>query len=154
MTQLIREQFLPISIEEAWQFFSAPANLNLITPPNMHFKVTCELPDAVREGLIITYKVAPLLGIPLNWRTRITEVNQPFKFADVQEKGPYKFWKHEHYFQPADGGVLMKDVVSYEIGKSIFGKIAGWLFVHNRVKEIFEYRRKILINLFPVKTPQ
>ena len=57
------EQVLPIDLEEAWAFFSNPANLNEITPPEMAFDVTSELPDAMYPGLIVTYRVRPLLGI-------------------------------------------------------------------------------------------
>ena len=42
------EQFLPISLDEAWDFFSAPQNLNEITPPEMKFEIlTKEIPVRV-----------------------------------------------------------------------------------------------------------
>lgn len=43
----------------------------------------------------------------------------------------------------------MTDILHYDIGKSIFGKIAGWLFVNRKVQNIFEYRKKILDQRFP-----
>ena len=39
------EQTFPIDLEAAWAFFSNPANLNEITPPEMAFDVTSDLPD-------------------------------------------------------------------------------------------------------------
>jgi ligand-binding SRPBCC domain-containing protein len=150
MKQLISEQFLPISIEEAWSFFSNPANLNEITPESMSFKILTELPDKVHEGLVIKYTVSPMLNIPLTWVTRINMVNEPFCFMDEQLKGPYKIWKHEHHFKAVDGGVMMKDILNYDIGKGFLGKIAGSLFVHNKVKGIFTYRKAKLEKLFGV----
>ncbi len=147
--QLIREQFLRITIEEAWAFFSSPANLNVITPSGVHFRITCEMPAEIREGLIITYKVSPFLRIPLNWHTQILEVEKPFKFSDRQIKGPYKFWHHEHQFKAVDGGVIVKDIVQYDIGKGVIGTIAGWLFVHRQVRNIFRFRKAKLEQLFP-----
>ena len=35
-------QFLPVSITDAWDFFSNPANLKTITPPYMGFDITSE----------------------------------------------------------------------------------------------------------------
>ncbi len=150
MTQLISEQFLPISIEEAWSFFSNPVNLNEITPESMSFKILTELPDKVYEGLIIKYTVSPMLNIPLTWVTRINMVNEPYCFMDEQLKGPYKIWKHEHHFKSVDGGVMMKDILNYDIGKGFLGSIAGFLFVHKKVKGIFTYRKAKLEKLFGV----
>ena len=57
-------QNLPISLEEAWTFFSNPNNLKTITPDYMGFDfVSKDLPDNMYEGMIIRYKVSPLLGI-------------------------------------------------------------------------------------------
>jgi len=142
------EQFLPVTIEKAWEFFSNPKNLNEITPENMSFKILTELPTKVHEGLLIKYKVSPLLNIPMNWVTRICKVDEPNLFMDEQLEGPYKVWKHEHHFKKVDDGVLMTDIVTYDIGKGFLGDIAGWLFVHARVEGIFTYRKTKLEQLF------
>lgn len=148
ITRLVQEQFLPVTIEQAWDFFSNPKNLDEITPAAMSFHIISDLPDKVYEGLIIKYKIKPMLNIPVTWITRISMVNAPFCFMDEQLKGPYKVWKHEHHFKSVDGGVLMTDILNYDIGKGIIGSIAGKLFVHKKVKEIFEFRRKKLEELF------
>lgn len=145
------EQFLTISLQEAWDFFSAPKNLDLITPEDMAFRLTSEPPERIYEGLLITYKVSPVLRIPLGWVTKITEVKEPYYFVDEQLKGPYKMWRHEHHFEEAPGGVLMRDIVRYSAGKSILGKIAERTFVDKRVRAIFAFRKKKLEELFPVK---
>src|SRR5690606_6783919 len=93
-----------------------PSNLKKITPAYMNFTVTSgDLPGEIFPGQIITYKVSPLLGIPLNWETEITEVKPLEYFTDNQKKGPYKLWKHTHLFEEKDGKVLMKDIVKYEL---------------------------------------
>ncbi len=148
MQKLYREQDLPISAEEAWDFFSDPANLNEITPPDMLFEVTSTLPDRIYEGLIITYRIRPVLRIPMHWRTEITEVREGRYFVDEQRKGPYRAWRHEHHFEPIAGGVRMKDLLQYDIGKSVLGAVAGKLFVHRRVRDIFDYRYETLRQRF------
>ena len=97
--KLIRKQKLHISIDEAWEFFSSPNNLELITPDNMGFNIISEqpIPDMF-QGQTIEYKVSPVLSIPLYWKTKITEVIKNESFTDMQIKGPYKFWRHVHKF--------------------------------------------------------
>ncbi len=96
------------------------------------------------KGLIITYRIKPLMNIPLNWVTEITQIEERSYFVDEQRKGPYKIWHHEHHFKTVEGGVLMTDILYYDIGKWILGWIAGKLFVHKKVRNIFEYRQKML----------
>jgi ligand-binding SRPBCC domain-containing protein len=151
MPQLKQEQFLPIPIQQAWDFFATPVNLDAITPTAMKFKTTSELPNKIYEGLIITYKLKPMLNMTVNWVTEITHVREPYYFADEQRKGPYAIWHHEHHFQEAPGGVIMTDILYYHIGKSFFGWLAGRLFVHRKVKEIFDYRYKVLETHFKKK---
>jgi ligand-binding SRPBCC domain-containing protein len=142
-------QLLPVSLEEAWAFFSSPANLNDITPETMSFRVLSELPEKIYPGLIINYKVAPVFRIPLNWTTEITHVSEGVYFVDEQRSGPYHIWHHEHHFEEREGGVLMTDILHYDIGKWLLGRIAGALYVDAQVKAIFDYRYKKLERIFP-----
>lgn len=151
MKSLRQEQFLPISINEAWEFFSSPKNLNQVTPKELNFEITSEIPDKMYEGLIISYKIKPMLSIKVNWHTEITHIKQFEYFIDEQRKGPYKIWHHEHHFKEVEGGIIMTDLLYYDIGKSIFGWIAGKLFVNKKVKEIFDYRYHALENYFEKK---
>jgi ligand-binding SRPBCC domain-containing protein len=148
MTKLYQEQFLPIGLDEAWQFFATPKNLNEVTPNDMVFEITSELPDTMYAGLLINYRLKPMLNIPINWCTEITHIKEREYFVDEQRKGPYYIWHHEHHFKAVNGGVLMTDILHYDIGMSIFGSIAGKLFVHKKVKGIFEYRYKMLETYF------
>jgi ligand-binding SRPBCC domain-containing protein len=99
------EQKIPISLDEAWDFFSSPLNLAKITPPDMSFVVTSDYAaDAkVYTGMIITYKIAPLLGIKMNWMTEITHVADKQYFVDEQRFGPYALWHHQHHFKEIRG---------------------------------------------------
>ncbi len=150
MQVLRSEQFLPITLDHAWNFFSNPANLNAITPDDLVFNITSTLPETMYEGLFITYRLAPVLNIPIDWVTEITHIKDKVFFVDEQRKGPYNIWHHEHHFISVDGGVLMTDILHYDIGKSILGTIAGKLFVDKKVKEIFTFRYNKLTTLFPV----
>lgn len=142
-------QFLPVSLEEAWQFFSSAGNLALITPPELDFTILSHLPDGeIYEGMIIDYRVKPLFGISLHWQTEIVNVTRPFIFTDRQLSGPYRKWEHTHIFEPKDNGILMKDEVVYQLPLGIIGNIAHAVLVRKKLEQIFGFRRKTLIKIF------
>ncbi len=142
------EQKLPVKIEEAWKFFSDPKNLVRITPPDMKFKITNNPPKDIYSGMIITYKLRPLLNISANWVTEILFVDKPHSFIDVQRFGPYKFWHHRHHFKAIDGGILMTDEVNYSLPFGILGRVFHSLFVKERIQKIFDYRKNELKKIF------
>lgn len=143
--QLHREQRLSISLEEAWDFFSSPINLEKITPSYMKFKIkSTDLPLKIHEGMEINYTVCPLLGIPLKWKTRITEVENMKKFTDIQEKGPFKYWKHTHEFKETPEGILMFDTIEYELPFGFLGLWAHSIQVKNQLEGIFEFRKNFI----------
>ena len=147
---LSAEQFLPVKLDVAWDFFSSAKNLSRITPPEMQFKIINESEDdAIYDNMVIDYIVRPLLGIPLKWKTVITQVDKPLQFADMQKKGPYKKWVHVHTFVEKDNGTLVKDVVTYALPFGILGRFAHFLFIRKKLEQIFEFRKETLENLFP-----
>lgn len=146
--QLKTKQFLPISIDKAWEFFSNPNNLSKITPPWLNFEVTSQLENKVYAGMIITYKVRPLLNIPITWVTEITHVREPNFFVDEQRFGPYKFWHHQHIFREVVGGIEMEDIVSYAVPFGFVGIIINRLIISEKINEIFSFRKEKLTELF------
>lgn len=144
------KQNLPISLAQAWDFFSSPLNLAKITPDDMEFIVTSNLDGNTKmyPGMIITYKVSPLFGIKLNWMTEITQVEEGKYFIDEQRFGPFKFWHHQHHFKAINGGVEMTDILTYGLPFGILGNIAHGIMVKNKVKEIFAFREQKVNELF------
>jgi ligand-binding SRPBCC domain-containing protein len=147
--KLERKQFINAPIQDIWRFFSNPVNLKAITPAYMNFVITSgDLPEEIQAGQVITYKVSPILNIPLNWETAIAEAVQHKYFVDEQKKGPYKLWRHKHIFEEKDGGVLMTDQVSYELPLGMLGVLAHSLLVKKQLREIFDFRYSKIENLF------
>lgn len=147
--QLKSSQILRISLSTAWKFFSDPKNLSKITPKWLNFEITSNLPDRMYAGMIISYKVRPILKIPQTWVTEITHIDEPFYFVDEQRLGPYKMWHHEHIFtEIPDVGVEMQDIVTYVVPFGVLGRIANSLFVRKKVLGIFEYRKEVLRKMF------
>jgi ligand-binding SRPBCC domain-containing protein len=144
---LTTEQRLAISIDEAWAFFSNPANLAAITPESLAFRVLHDLPPEMYAGMIIRYKIRPLFGVDMEWVTEITHVDAPHYFVDEQRFGPYRFWHHQHHFRAIDGGVEMRDIVTYS-PPSPAAPLIDRLLVGPRVRGIFDHRRRVLAERF------
>ncbi len=139
------KQLVKISIEQAWDYFSSPKNLEEITPKYLKFKILSDLPEKMYQGMIIQYKVTPLLGIPLNWTTEITHVKEGEYFVDEQRFGPYNFWHHQHFFKEIDANSTeMTDIVHYGVPFGILGRIFAQSLVDQKVKEIFSHRKNVL----------
>lgn len=136
-------------LDTVWNFFSRPENLNKITPEGMSFEILTDLKDVeMYQGMIIQYKISPLLGIKMDWVTEITHVKDKQYFIDEQRFGPYALWHHQHHFEAVTDGVLMTDILHYKVPFGPIGSIANALFVEKMVDEIFSYRENIVGSLF------
>ncbi len=142
-------QVIPASVGECWAFFSDPRNLAKITPPSLDFQVLSELPPAIYPGMVIEYRVRPLLGIPVRWLTEITHVAAPHRFVDEQRVGPYAVWHHEHFFTALDGGrTEIRDLVHYVLPFGWLGEIVHPFIVAPQLEKIFAFREKAVAARF------
>ena len=147
--QFKRKQYLETNLDELWRFISNPANLKRITPESMGFDILTEdLPDKMYAGMIISYRVSPLLGIPTTWVTEITHVEEGKYFVDEQRMGPYKMWHHQHFLEPTDKGVSMTDIISYQPPFAVLGSMANQLIIKRKLEQIFDHRSDVLKSLF------
>ena len=134
-------QKIPITLTEAWAFFSKPDNLEQITPADLGFNIISKHHgETMYPGQVIEYKISPLLGISLYWMTEITHVADQKYFVDEQRFGPYSLWHHQHHFKTIEGGVEMTDIVHYKLPLFFIGDIAHTLFVKAQLQKIFDYR--------------
>lgn len=148
MYKLYFSQRFPIDIQQAWDFFSYPLNLEKITPKSLALKIDSEHMDKkMYPGQIITYSVKPLWNISMEWVTQIAAVQEPTYFIDEQKFGPYTFWHHEHWFTPIPQGILVEDVIYYKLPWGIIGKALHYLKIRNELKKIFLHRNEVLEKL-------
>jgi ligand-binding SRPBCC domain-containing protein len=145
-TQIIRE-----AREEVFEFFANAANLERITPPELNFHIITPQPIDVKKGALIDYRLK-LRGIPITWKTEITQWNPPHDFVDTALKSPYKQWIHLHTFEEGadEGETIMKDVVRYRLPLEPFGDLAHF-YVKKELAYIFDYRRQVIEDIFHSK---
>ena len=146
--RITRSQQLPCDIHAAWAFFSIPANLAKITPPNMQFIAKSDIADQpVYEGMMLYFDVSPLFGIRVRWQSRIMQVDSPRSFTDIQTKGPFKLWCHRHEYLANADGVLVLDTVDYQLPFGVLGRLAHFM-VRKNLEKLFDYRVQTLEGIF------
>lgn len=138
------EQWLPRPLEEVFCFFADAGNLQILTPPWLHFKILTSGSMEMKPGTLIDYHLR-LHGLPIHWQSEITVWDPPYRFVDEQRRGPYRLWIHEHTFADSDGGTVVKDRVEYAVPG---GAMIQKLFVAPDLYRIFEYRRQRLQKIF------
>lgn len=141
------EQQVPRQLPEVFEFFSRAENLEILTPPWLNFKILEVKPQPVRQGTLINYSLR-VHGIPLRWTSEIVEWEPPHLFVDLQLCGPYKLWRHEHHFEPREGGTLISDTISLALPLGFLGQLAYKIKVQSDVQEIFAFREEKICALF------
>ena len=145
---LQREQVIPGSLKNVWEFFCDPFNLNTITPPDMNFEIVAGGDTKMYQGQMIEYRVEFIRGVRSLWLTEITHVRDGQFFVDEQRVGPYRFWHHEHLFESVEGGVRMTDRVTYVLPFGLLGDVVHAVWVQGRLNSIFDFRVRKITELF------
>jgi ligand-binding SRPBCC domain-containing protein len=134
-------------LPEVFSFFSRAENLEALTPSWLNFKILKAAPQPIQQGTLINYSLR-VHGIPLHWISEIVEWEPPHRFVDLQLRGPYKIWRHEHRFEARDGGTLISDTISLALPLGVLGQLAYKMKVQSDVDEIFAFRKAKVRTLF------
>jgi ligand-binding SRPBCC domain-containing protein len=140
-------QQVPRGLQEVFAFFSQAENLEAITPSWMHFKILAVTPEPIQQGTLIQYSLR-LHGIALRWTSEIVVWDPPHRFVDLQLRGPYKLWRHEHRFDECEGGTRITDTVNLALPFGVLGQLAYRARVRSEVHKIFAFREKKIRELF------
>lgn len=147
--QISFTQLIPTTINEAWEYFSQPGNLQFLTPPALGLVMKRkEAYVRMYPGQIIEYTVQPIAGIKMYWMTEITHVINHQYFVDEQRYGPYSLWHHQHHFKSVANGVEMTDIITYKIPFWFIGDLANTLIIKSKLEEIFNFRKEQVLKTF------
>ena len=143
-----RQHQLNCSLDEDWDFFSSPRNLEKITPSSVGFNITHCKSDDMHLGQMIGYKIkiAPMVWV--KWLTKISLVLDKKRFIDDQRIGPYKVCHHTHQSEEYADGCLMTDDILYALPFGPLQTIAHALQVKRKIKHIFDERRRLTVEMF------
>jgi ligand-binding SRPBCC domain-containing protein len=131
-------------MDRVWEFFSSASNLPLITPKWLGFVIHTPESIVIGKDAIFDYTIR-WAGVPVKWRTQMLDWEPPHRFVDLQIRGPYSLWHHEHRFEPLEGGgVRCFDRVIYQLPLGWIGQMTHALIVKKQLIEIFRYRREVI----------
>lgn len=145
--RLHRKQFVPRPLEEVFPFFERPENLEWLTPALLKFRILTPSPVPMHVGSLIDYTIR-VHGVPVHWRTLVTENNPPHRFVDQSLKGPYAIWHHAHDFRTVEGGTEIEDTVDYALPLGLLGELAHAWFVRRDLEAIFDFRARAVAQEF------
>ena len=143
---LYREQLVHRPLDEVFEFFSEAANLELITPPWLSFRMADAASVEMRAGTQLEYRLR-LHRVPVRWVSRIALWEPGRRFVDVQITGPYRVWRHRHEFEPRGQTTVVRDHVEYALPFGLFGALAHAVFVERDLARIFDFRRDAVARL-------
>ncbi len=150
--QLYRKQYLNVTSKEAWAFFSSPYNLNDITPSFFHVTIISKVPEQIYAGLMISYQMKAVSGIPMAWLSEVSHCEEPKRFIYEQRIGPFKFWSHEVCLTETQNGLLLEDIMFYAMPLGWLGQLINRVLIANKLEEIFDTRSDYLQNKWGDKT--
>jgi ligand-binding SRPBCC domain-containing protein len=137
---------------EVFAFFADPSHLLSITPPAFRLRVVGG-PPALSTGAVLDMRLQ-WLGVPIRWRAFIREWDPPYRFVDVQVRGPYARWEHRHRFLEEAGGTWVEDRVTYRLPLGPLGRAAHALIVRRQIAALWRYRSRRLGELVgPLRPP-
>ena len=138
---------------EVFALFADPAFLERVTPPAFHLQLVNRSVTMTR-GAVLDFRLRWLGVVPLRWRAFVREWDPPFRFVDVQVRGPYARWEHRHRFLEEGGGTWVEDRVTYRLPLGPLGRAAHALLVRRQIAAMWRYRTMRLGELVgPVSSP-
>jgi ligand-binding SRPBCC domain-containing protein len=131
---------------EVFAFFADATNLARVSPPALRLRVLT--PTAtLAAGAVLDLRAA-WLGLPLRWRTYIREYDPPYRFVDVQVRGPWARWEHRHLFLDDEaGGTWVEDRVTYRLPLGPLGRVLHAALVHRQLRAAWAFRQARLAEL-------
>lgn len=146
--KLVSTQWIDSSLDEVWDYFSNPKNLQSMTPDDLNFEILSNPSSVMQEGDVIAYKIQILPFVKVKWVTEIKSVSTLNSFVDEQRTGPYKMWHHRHSFESKDGGTLITDEVHFMLPLGFLSRPFYPIFIKPKLKKIFNFRVLRIIDVF------
>jgi len=140
-------QLVPRPLSEVFAFFSRAEHLQELTPPWLQFHILSVEPNPVRQGTRICYRLRWRV-FPIHWTSEILQWEPPHRFVDLQLRGPYRLWRHEHRFTAQGGSTLIEDEVHYSLPLGPAGRLAHRVKVRGDIEAIFAYRQQAIRHIF------
>ncbi len=134
------------SAAELYRWHEKPDAFERLSPPWSGVKILKPL-AALANGETTSFLVsAGILSVA--WVARMEEVEPGHRFVDVQTRGPFAFWRHEHMFvEEGPKCCWMNDRVTYQLPMGILGRLFAGK-VSRDIERLFAFRHDRLMAVF------
>jgi ligand-binding SRPBCC domain-containing protein len=75
---------------------------------------------------------------------KLTDFEKPNSFIIEQTTGALLYFKHEHYFKPADNGCILIDMINYQPPKDFIGKLILRFYLKKYLHHIIQLRNEYI----------
>lgn len=93
----------------------------------------------IGAGETVTWS-ARHFGVRQTLTVRITEFDRPRLFRDSMVRGAFRRFDHDHFFDAANGGTVMRDVFDYDAPFGPLGRLADVLILERHMRRFLETR--------------
>ncbi len=132
--------------ERAFEFLLRPANVALISPPDLGLAFT-SAPDVVELGSRIEFRIQGF-GQVQTLVHEITHLVHPEQIVETQVRGLFSRWVHEHSFEATpEGTVIVTDRIDFQPPTGLLGFLVTANRILEQLEEGFEHRHEQLQKL-------
>lgn len=136
---------LPVPVQVAWDWHMRPDAFMHLSPPDRRVEIV-EDDGVIADGSRLRMKVYLLGPIYRTWLAEHRNVDPPNGFRDVQLKGPFAAWTHDHLFEPTDTGCVLIDRVRYAVPGGAVGRWVGGGFIRRDLERLFAHRHAVTLD--------
>ena len=137
--------WLPRPRSEVFALVADPAGLPRLVPPAL--RVTFARPPApMAAGAVYDLRLR-WHGVPLRWRCFVREYDPPYRFVDVQVRGPWARWEQRHRLLEGDGGTWLDERLTYRPPFGPAGRLLHVVRLRRELDALWAYRRARLAAL-------
>ncbi len=143
MVDHILEQRLVIdrARPKVFAFLADPGRASRLLPPWIRVRLLSGAAAPVAAGTVLDYRVR-CLGVSFAWRVFVREFDPPFRFLDVQLRGPFARWEHRHRFLAAGDATVMEDRLVYRLPLGLAGRAAHAAVLGRLLHAAWRYRTR------------
>jgi len=138
----IHRSRMEASAAEVYAWHALPDALEQLTPPGAHVEVI-EKTGGIERGARVVLRIGrwPFRRL---WIAEHQDSEAGRYFSDIQDSGPFAYWKHTHTFVP-DGpeASILEDKVEYALPFGFLGRWFAGKFIARKIEEMFEHRHAI-----------
>ncbi|MCB9639955.1 MAG: TIGR01777 family protein [Myxococcales bacterium] len=131
------------SAHEVFAWHRRDGAFERLSPPWDRVEIV-EKQGGIEEGarMVMRLHLGP---IPQTWEAVHQDYIEDQLFTDVQKRGPFASWEHEHRFlSQADGGCVLEDHIHYELPMGALGRAIGGGSIQRTIQRMFAFRHQRL----------